>query len=86
MTSEQISKFIEASHLAKNPVKIEFKTRSSINGLFIQATDYTELKLKNFWRIVAEPRIKDFKATNDNNLSRIFNGTEFTKLSAIKEK
>lgn len=84
MTSEQISKFIEASHLTKNPVKIEFKTRSSINGLFIQGTDYNELKVKNFWRIVAEPRIKDWKTTNDNNLSRIFNGTEFTKLSAIK--
>lgn len=84
MTSEQISKFIEASHLAKNPVKIEFKTRSSINGLFLQGTDYNELKVKNFWRIVAEARIKDWKTTNDINLSRIFNGAEFTKLSAIK--
>jgi hypothetical protein len=84
MTSDQISKFIEASHLAKTPVKIDFKTRSSINGLFINGTDYNELKPKNFWRIVAEPRIKEWKTTNDNNLSRIFNGAEFTKLSAIK--
>ncbi len=84
MNSEQISKFIEATHLSKNPVKIDFKTRSSIVGLFIQGADYNELKPKNFWRIVAEVRVKDWKSSNDNNLSRIFNGAEFTKLSAVK--
>ena len=84
MTSEQISKFIENAHLSKNPVKIEFKTRSSIIGLFIQGTDYKELKGKNFWRIVAEIRIKDWKSSNDSSLSRIFNGAEMTKLSTSK--
>lgn len=84
MNSEQITKFIEANHLSKNPVKIEFKTRSSIVGLFIEGADYHELKPKNFWRIVAELRVKEWKSTNDNNLSRIFNGAEFTKLSTVK--
>jgi hypothetical protein len=81
MTSEQISKFIEANHVSKHPLKIDFKTRSSIVGLFIQEKDYDELKSKNFWRIVAEGRIKDWKSTNDTNLARIFNGQEFTRLS-----
>jgi hypothetical protein len=84
MTSEQISKFIEDKHLSKNPLKIEFKTRSSIIGLFIQTTDYKELKAKNFWRIVSETKINDWKNTNDNNLAKIFNGQELTKLSPVK--
>jgi len=84
MTSEQISKFIEDKHLSKNPLKIEFKTRSSIIGLFIQTTDYKELKAKNFWRIVSETKISDWKNTNDNNLAKIFNGQELTKLSPVK--
>lgn len=84
MTSEQISKFIEEKHLSKNPLKIEFKTRSSIIGLFIQTADYKELKMKNFWRIVSETKINDWKNTNDNNLAKIFNGSELTKLSIVK--
>jgi hypothetical protein len=84
MTSEQISKYIEDKHLSKNPLKIEFKTRSSIIGLFIQAADYKELKVKNFWRIVSETKINDWKNSNDNNLAKIFNGAELTKLSPVK--
>jgi len=84
MTSEQISKFIEEKHLAKNPLKIEFKTRTSIIGLFIQTADYNELKGKNFWRIVSEQKIKDWKSSNDNNLAKIFNGAELSKLSILK--
>ena len=84
MTSEQISKFIEEKHLSKNPLKIEFKTRSSIIGLFIQTADYKELKVKNFWRIVSETKINDWKNTNDNSLAKIFNGAELTKLSVVK--
>ncbi len=83
MTSEQISKFIE-EHVSKHPVKIDFKTRSSIIGMFIRTADYNELKPKNFWRIVSEPRINDWKKSNDNSLARIFNGAEMTKLSKLK--
>ena len=84
MHSDQISKFIEEKHLSTNPVKIEFKTRSSIVGLFIKTTDFNELKAKNFWRIVSEVKIKDWKSTNDHSLARIFNGQEITKLSVAK--
>jgi hypothetical protein len=41
-------------------------------------------KAKNFWRIVPEARIKDYKKTQDFNLSRIFNGQELTKLTIPK--
>lgn len=84
MTNEQISKFIEENHLSKHALKIDFKTRQSIVGLFIKTQDYNELKSKNFWRIVAEPRIKDWEKSNDNSLARIFNGAEMTKLSVAK--
>lgn len=83
MTNEQIEKFIEPKHLSHNSVKIDFKTRNSIIGIFIEAADYKELKSKNFWRIVSEKHIKEWKGTNDNSLARIFNGAEFTKLSAV---
>jgi hypothetical protein len=84
MTSEQITKFVEENHLSVHPLKIDFKTRQSIIGLFIKTPDYSELKSKNFWRIVAEVRIKEYKNTQDNNLARIFNGQEITKLSVPK--
>ena len=83
MTSEQIGNFIEV-HVSKHPVKIEFKTRSPIIGMFIRTKDYNELKAKNFWRIVPEPRINEWKKSNDSSLAKIFNGAEFTKLNAVK--
>ncbi len=83
MTYDQIEKFLEPKHLAKHKVKIDFKTRNSIIGLFIEAADYKELKSKNFWRIVTETHYKQWKETNDNNLARIFNGAEMTRLSAV---
>ncbi len=83
MTNEQISKFIEEKYIAKHPVKIDFKTRQSIIGLFIKTPDYNDLKSKNFWRIVAEARIGEWKTSRDNNLARIFNGAEITRLTMI---
>ena len=82
MTTEQIENF-----LAKNPLaasqsaKVFFKTRSTFEGMFIQAPDYSELKKKNFWRIVAATRLDEYRRSKDISLSRIFNGSEFTKLS-----
>ena len=84
MTSEQITKFVEEKHLTITPLKIDFKTRQSLIGLFIKHTDYTELKPKNFWRIVAEARIKEYRSTQELSLCRIFNGQEITKLSVPK--
>jgi len=49
--------------------------------MFIHTDDYVELKSKNFWRIVPSSRLEEFKSTKDMSLSRLFNGTEFTRLS-----
>ncbi len=86
MTNEQVAKFLEAGHLAKDNVKIDFKGRQSIVGLFIKLTDYDELKKKNFWRVVSESHIAKWKESHDNNLARIFNGSEITRLTKAVEK
>jgi hypothetical protein len=86
MTSELIAKFIETEQLSNKSVKIEFKKRNAVTGQFVKVTDYNELKSKNFWRIVTESNIAQWNKSNDINLVRIFNGTEFTRLSIIKNK
>lgn len=83
MTNDQIEKFIEPKHLAAHSVKIDFKTRNSLIGLFIETNDYKELKSKNFWRIVTGPNIDIWKTSKDQSLARIFNGAEMTRLSVI---
>jgi hypothetical protein len=86
MTPELISKFIENEQLPNKPVKIEFKKRNAVTGMFVKVNDYDELKSKNFWRIVSESNLEQWTKSRDINLVRIFNGTEFTKLSVIKKK
>ena len=82
MTSEQIEKFIGGSKDAhQEPAKIFFKTRSTVEGVFIKTPDYVELKRKNFWRIVTVRYLDEFNKSGDMNFSRIFNGAEFTKLA-----
>jgi hypothetical protein len=81
MTSDLIEKFIETGKRTNQAVNIHFKSRNTITGLFIRAGDYNELKSKNFWRIVPSSRLDAWKKTNDMSLSRLFNGTEFTRLS-----
>jgi hypothetical protein len=82
MTSEQIEKFF-----ANNPdnsgqtIKIFFKARNTVEGVFIRNADYVELKGKNFWRIVTMKNFESYRNSKDVNLTRIFNGAEFTKLS-----
>ena len=86
MINEAIAKFIEGGHLAKNAVKIEFKKRNTLTGLFIKMADFDELKAKNFWRIVTQANLEQWHKTNDINAARIFNGSEFTRLSVLKKK
>ncbi len=65
MTSEQIEKFIGASKDAHHePAKIFFKTRSTVEGVFIKTPDYMELKRKNFWRIVSVKNLDDYRSSN----------------------
>jgi hypothetical protein len=83
MTVEQIENFLSNNPAQTNrPSKVFFKARSTFEGLFIQAPDYAELKKKNFWRLVAESRMEEYRRSKDINLSRIFNGSEFTRLTA----
>lgn len=86
MQTDLITKFIEPTHVAKTNLKIEFKKRNTIIGVFINSPDYEDLKVKNFWRIVTENQIPEWRKTNDIKLARIFSGSEFTKLSVAKEK
>jgi hypothetical protein len=83
MTIEQIEKFIAQGAPGNGPrqVAISFKTRHMVEGIFVQAPDYPELKGKNFWRIVTIRYLEEFNKSGDMNFSRIFNGAEFTKLS-----
>ena len=86
MVNEMITKFLEPAHLAKTPVKIEFKKRNTIVGIFVESPDYEDLKAKNFWRIVSESHIPEWKKSNDNKLAKIFSGSEFTRITVAKEK
>jgi len=83
MTNDQIEKFlVNHSTSEDQPVKIFFKTRSTVEGIFVRANDYAELKSKNFWRIVTGMNLENYRKSKDISHARMFNGAEFTKLSA----
>lgn len=82
MTTDQIEQFLEKKQLEKQLVRISFKNRAALTGIFIRSYDYNELKSKNLWRVVWESNVASYKKTEDINLARIFNGIEITKLSA----
>lgn len=81
MTNEQIEKFFSSVVDIDSQIRISFKTRNSIVGIFIQTPDFDELKSKNFWRIVSKANFDQWKKSKDYSLCRMFNGAEFTKLS-----
>jgi hypothetical protein len=81
MTNVQIEKFLTQAYLDNTPVKVSFKDRKPIVGIFITSADYGELKAKNFWRIVSELNIETYRKSKDMSLARMFNGSEFTRLS-----
>jgi hypothetical protein len=81
MTNEIIEKFVETGKRKNKCVNIHFKTRGTVTGMFIIGDDYTEMKSKNFWRIVTQSRLNEWKDSKDPSLSRLFNGAEFTRLT-----
>jgi len=83
MNTEQIQGFLSTKATGKNKyVKIDFKTRQSVYGMFVTEThDYKDLSSKNFWRIVTSKNLEDYNKSKSLSFTRIFNGTEFTKLS-----
>jgi hypothetical protein len=82
MSIEEIQKFIHSNKLPDNKyLKISFKKRNPVYGVFVQYKDADELKTKNFWRIVSLTNFKEWQTSQDINLSRIFNGSDFQKLT-----
>jgi hypothetical protein len=81
MTTEMITQFIENKNRKNNAVNVHFKERSTVKGLFIRSTDYDELRYKNLWRIVSYQKIEEWNRTKNIDLSRIFNGISFTRLT-----
>ncbi len=84
MTSEMIEKFVAPRISNGEAVNIHFKDRHTVTGLFIHTVDYEELKSKNFWRIVSNQHVSKWEQTKDINLTRLFNGASFTRLSEDK--
>jgi hypothetical protein len=87
MNSEQIKKFVETKVTNKDKyVKVEFSKRDPIYGIFIKDGDYQDLSAKNFWRIVTSKNFDAYNKNKDVNLARIFNGSEFSKLSLLSDE
>ena len=86
MNSEEIEKFLNTK-TAKGDgyVKIDFKKRDTIYGLFVKDNDYTDLKSKNFWRIVTRTHFDEYNKSKNINLAKIFNGAEFSRLSLLAD-
>ena len=86
MHTEEIEKFLDTKTSSQNNyVKIDFKKRDSIYGLFVRDKDYGDLKSKNFWRIVTRPHFEEYNKSKNSNLAKIFNGTEFSRLTLHKD-
>lgn len=84
MSIDEIEKFISNAKNDNNYVRISFKKRDPINGLFVRDKDFADLKSKNFWRIVPQSQFETYQATKSINLAKIFSGSDFSKLSLLK--
>lgn len=82
MNVEDIQKFLDKKTTVKNEyVKINFKKRDAIYGLFVKdCKDYSELKTKNFWRIVPRSQFDAYRVSKNVGLAKIFSGSEFSRL------
>ena len=86
MNIEDIEKFFaNKANLNEDYVKITFKHRDAIFGLFIKDADFDYLKAKNFWRIVPQSAVEAYKSSKNGSLARIFNGAEFSRLATYTE-
>jgi hypothetical protein len=81
MTKEEIQKFIKGNSVPDNKcLKITFRKRNPVYGVFVEYKDADELQAKNFWRVVTVTHLEEWQKSKDINLSRLFNGSDFTKL------
>ena len=87
MTVEQIENFLAKESVPQGKImRFEMKKRNPVRGLIVQGKDYTELKGKNFWRIVTQTHLAEYSKSQNINLAKIFSGTEFAKLSYVSNK
>lgn len=77
--------FAKKASFNEDYVKISFRQRDAIYGLFLKDNDYCYLKSKNLWRIVPQSRVEAFKNSGDVSLARIFNGVDFSRLTTYNE-
>jgi len=85
MQIEEIEKIIKKTTPEQQYIKISFKKRDSIYGLFIMDKDYSDLKAKNFWLNVPQSQLSAYNLSKNMNLAKIFNGTEFSRLTLYKD-
>ena len=86
MTVEQIEQFLDRETVPQGKIiRFEMKKRNPVRGLIVKGKDYNELKGKNFWRIVTRTHFDEWKKSKNNNLAKIFSGSDFSKLSLSKE-
>jgi hypothetical protein len=86
MNIEEIEKFLNKDNVAEELcIKVNFKKRDAIYGLFVRSKDYNDLKSKNFWRIVTKTHFDQWHKTKDINLAKIFHGSEFSRLVLYKD-
>jgi hypothetical protein len=81
MNIEEIENFLKKKTSPEaNYVKIQFKKRDAIYGLFVEGNDYVDLKSKNFWRIVSKTHLDEYQKSKNINLAKIFSGSDFQGL------
>ncbi|RFM29678.1 short-chain dehydrogenase [Deminuibacter soli] len=80
MNTEEIVKFLSRGENNGKEIRIDFKKRVAMSGLFIKGNDYADLESKNFWRIVSHKNIDQWKLSGDLDLAKIFSGAEFQRL------
>ena len=86
MNVEDIEKFLDTKTSPQNNyVKISFRQREAIYGLFIRDKDFKDLKSKNFWRIVTRSHFDEYNKSKNAGLAKIFSGSEFSKLTLYKD-
>ena len=81
MNIEEIESFMgKASSEDAQLMTISFKKRDAILGFIVKGSDYSDLKSKNFWRVVKQKDIEAWERSKNVELAKIFNGSEFSRL------
>jgi len=84
MSNEEIERFLVRQNVNEShKVKITFKKRNTLYGIFLRGKDFGELKHKNFWRIVTGAHADEWHEKKNMDNARIFSGADFSSL-AIK--